>query len=77
MVDGIYDNYAAFPWNFFRDNSAKQSQKKLEIIQMAIEGDWDNMPTLMPSGLSGLREKTLEELDIMRGEEQAIMDIVL
>jgi hypothetical protein len=77
MVDGLWDNYIAFPPNFLKDNAAKQSQKKLELIQAAIRGDWGEMPTLMPSGLGRLRDKTLEELDIMRGEEQVKMEIFL
>ena len=77
MVDGLWDNYIAFLPNLLKGSAAKESQKKLELIQAAIRGDWDKMPQFMPSGLSGLRDKTLEELDIMRGQEQAKMEMFL
>ena len=75
VVDGIPDNYFAWPANLLKNVAAKQSQKKLNEIQLAIEGRWDEMSTL--SMVGDLKNKTLEELDILRGQEQTKMEIFL
>ena len=75
MVDGLWDNYVAFPPNVLRDANAKQSQQKLKEIQAAMEGRWDELPTFKLMG--NLRDKTLEELDLLRGQEQVKLEIFL
>ena len=75
MVDGLWDNYIAFPPNLLKDVNAKQSQLKLNEIQAAIEGRWDDIPRI--SMMGNLKNKTLEELDLLRGEEQTKLEIFL
>ena len=75
MVDGVWDNYWAFPINVLKDANAKQSQQKLKEIQAAMEGRWDELPTFKLMG--NLRDKTLEELDLLRGQEQVKLEIFL
>jgi hypothetical protein len=71
IADGIWDNYAAFVPNLITGSAMKNSQQRIEAINMAIAGREDEL-----SWQYGfVKNKTLEELDIMRGQEQVQLEM--
>jgi hypothetical protein len=71
IVDGAYDYFpVTLLSRFAADNAIKQSQKKIGWINLAIAGDFDKLP----SG-TGYNDKTLPELDLLRGYEQAKIEV--
>ena len=70
MFDGLYDNFIAFPPNFITGNAMKNSQQRLDAINMAIAGEEDELGWQY----GWVKNKSLEELDIMRGMEQSMLE---
>ena len=72
MADGVYDNYIASLPNFITGNAMKNSQQRLDAINTAIEGNEDELSWQY----GWVKNKSLEELDIMRGQEQAQLEML-
>ena len=71
MLDGLYDNYVASLPNLITGNAMKNSKQRLDAINTAIEGNEDELSWQY----GWVKNKSLEELDIMRGQEQAQLEM--